>query len=163
SFGSLFASIAAGHEPRFMACAVISRCLEPGGHTVLEDAPPTFKQRGRYMAGVADRPTVGACCRTLTWEGHAESMRGRYPCLARALLRRGERADQEHPAVAARTARSAVKSRLLPSTIWLPDSAEGRVVPAPCGEGWSPARKIRIERPGHFIECLAPNPVRRGK
>jgi len=82
SFGSLFATIAAAHEPRFMACAVISTCLEPGCHTIFEEASPTFKQRFMYMAGIADEPTFDAFCKTLTWEGHAENIRVPYLCLA---------------------------------------------------------------------------------
>ena len=37
SFGSLFATIAGGAEPRFRACAVTHTCLEPGCRTIFEE------------------------------------------------------------------------------------------------------------------------------
>lgn len=45
SFGSFFGTIVASHEPRFRACAVTLTCLEPGCHTIFEEASPTFKRR----------------------------------------------------------------------------------------------------------------------
>jgi dienelactone hydrolase len=82
SFGSLFATIAAANEPRFRACAVSATCLEPGCHTIFEEASPTFKQRFMFMAGIADEAAFDAFRRTLTWEGHAERLRMPYLCVA---------------------------------------------------------------------------------
>jgi dipeptidyl aminopeptidase/acylaminoacyl peptidase len=82
SFGSLFATIAAGHEPRFAACAVSATCLEPGCHTIFEEASPTFKQRFMYMAGMTDEAAFDDFRKTLTWEGHAERIRAPYLCVA---------------------------------------------------------------------------------
>jgi dienelactone hydrolase len=82
SFGSLFATIAAAHEPRFRACAVSATCLEPGCHTIFEEASPTFKQRFMFMAGIPDEAAFDEFRRTLTWEGHAERLRMPYLCVA---------------------------------------------------------------------------------
>ena len=32
----------------------MSICLEPGGHTIFEEASPTFKKRFMYMSGFTD-------------------------------------------------------------------------------------------------------------
>ena len=82
SFGSLFATIAAGSEPRFRACAVTHTNFEPGCHTILEEASPTFKQRFMYMAGISDEATFDEFCKTLTWQGFAEKITAPYLCLA---------------------------------------------------------------------------------
>jgi len=84
SFGSLFATIAAGHEPRLRAIAVSATCLEPGCHTIFEEASPTFKVRFMYMAGIADEAAFDEFRKTLTWEGHAERIRAPYLCVAGA-------------------------------------------------------------------------------
>ncbi len=54
SFGSLFATILSANEPRIAATAVIATCLEPGCHTIFEEASPRFKQIFMYMAGIHD-------------------------------------------------------------------------------------------------------------
>jgi len=82
SFGSLFATIAAGAEPRYRACAVTHTCLEPGCATIFEEASPTFKKRFMYMAGIADEARFDEFRKTLTWEGYAERIRAPYLCLA---------------------------------------------------------------------------------
>lgn len=82
SMGSYFATLAAGNEPRLRACAVTATCLEPGMHTIFEEACPTFKRRFMYMAGYADEDAFDAFARTLTWEGHAERIRAPYLCVA---------------------------------------------------------------------------------
>jgi dienelactone hydrolase len=82
SFGSLFATIACAGEPRYRACAVSATCLEPGCHTIFEEASPTFKSRFMYMSGFTDEPAFDRFCRTLTWEGHAEKIRAPYLCVA---------------------------------------------------------------------------------
>ena len=82
SFGSLFGTIAAANEPRYRAIAVSATCLEPGCHTIFEEASPTFKKRFMYMSGFADETRFDEFCRTLTWEGHAEKIRIPYLCIA---------------------------------------------------------------------------------
>jgi len=81
SFGSLFATLLAAGEPRFKACAVSGTCLEPGGHSIFEEAPPTFKRRFMYMAGCLDEERFDEFRKTLTWEGHAEKIRAPYLCI----------------------------------------------------------------------------------
>ena len=81
SFGSFFSTIVAANEPRLSACAVMSTCLEPGCHTIFEEASPTFKKRFMYMAGHTDEAAFDAFCKTLTWEGHAEKIRCPYLCV----------------------------------------------------------------------------------
>lgn len=82
SFGSFFATIACASEPRYRACAVSATCLEPGCHTIFEEASPTFKSRFMYMAGFTDEPAFDRFCQTLTWEGHAEKIHAPYLCVA---------------------------------------------------------------------------------
>lgn len=82
SFGSFFGTIVAANEPRFRACAVSATCLEPGCHTIFEEASPTFKKRFMYMSGYTDEAAFDEFCRTLTWEGHAEKIRVPYLCVA---------------------------------------------------------------------------------
>jgi dienelactone hydrolase len=82
SFGSFFGTIACASEPRFAACAVSASCLEPGHHTIFQEASPTFKQRFMWMSGYADETEFDAFRKTLTWEGHAEKIRVPYLCVA---------------------------------------------------------------------------------
>jgi dipeptidyl aminopeptidase/acylaminoacyl peptidase len=82
SFGSFFSTIAGANEPRFRACAVSATCLEPGCHTIFEEASPTFTQRFMWMSGYTDKDAFDPFRRTLTWEGHAEKIRVPYLCIA---------------------------------------------------------------------------------
>ncbi len=82
SFGSFFGTIVAANEPRFRACAVSATCLEPGCHTIFEEASPTFKKRFMYMSGYTGEAAFDEFCRSLTWEGHAEKIRVPYLCVA---------------------------------------------------------------------------------
>lgn len=82
SFGSFFATISAASEPRYRACAVTATCLEPGCHTIFEEASPTFKQRFMYMSGYTDEVAFDEFRKTLTWEGHADKIRIPYLCVA---------------------------------------------------------------------------------
>ncbi|MBO0753823.1 MAG: prolyl oligopeptidase family serine peptidase, partial [Bradyrhizobiaceae bacterium] len=82
SFGSLFATLASGAEPRLAAVAVTSTCLEPGCHTIFEEASPTFKMRFMYMSGIADEAKFDQFRQSITWEGHAEKITAPYLCLA---------------------------------------------------------------------------------
>jgi dienelactone hydrolase len=81
SFGSFFSTIACASEPRYRACAVTASCLEPGCHTIFEEASPTFKQRFMYMSGFTDEDAFDRFRLTLTWEGHAEKIKVPYLCL----------------------------------------------------------------------------------
>ncbi|HUK59102.1 MAG TPA: alpha/beta hydrolase [Stellaceae bacterium] len=82
SFGSFFGTLVAASEPRIRACAVISTCLEPGCHTIFEEASPTFKKRFMYMSGFTDEKKFDEFVKTLTWEGHVEKIRCPYLCVA---------------------------------------------------------------------------------
>ena len=81
SFGSLFSTLMVAHEPRFAACAVYAPCLEPGCHTIFEEASPTFKQRFMYMANFSDEAAFDEFRKTLSWESHAERIRIPYLCV----------------------------------------------------------------------------------
>jgi pimeloyl-ACP methyl ester carboxylesterase len=74
SFGSLFSTIAIANEPRYRAAAVIAVCLEPGCHTIFEEASPTFKRRFMWMSGYSDESEFDEFAKTLTWEGYAEKI-----------------------------------------------------------------------------------------
>ncbi len=78
SFGSLFATFAVAAEPRYRACAVAAVCLEPGCHTIFEEASPTFKRRFMWMSGYTDEAAFDKFCQSLTWEGHAEKISQPY-------------------------------------------------------------------------------------
>jgi dienelactone hydrolase len=82
SFGSFFGTIMAAHEPRIAATAVASTCLEPGCHTIFEEASPTFKKRFMWMSNFSDEAKFDEFAKTLTWEGHAERIRSPYLVVA---------------------------------------------------------------------------------
>lgn len=82
SFGSLFGTIVAANEPRVRACAVVMTCLEPGCHTIFEEASPTFKKRFMWMSGYTDESEFDRFVQSLTWEGHAERIKAPYLCVA---------------------------------------------------------------------------------
>jgi dienelactone hydrolase len=82
SFGSLFATILAANEPRIAATAVSATCLEPGCHTIFEEASPTFKKRFMWMSNYTDEAEFDAFAKTLTWEGHAEKILHPYLVVA---------------------------------------------------------------------------------
>jgi fermentation-respiration switch protein FrsA (DUF1100 family) len=82
SFGSFFATIVAGSEPRLRACAVVATCLEPGCHTIFEEASPTFKKRFMYMSGYTDEAAFDEFRETLTWENHVDKIACPYLCIA---------------------------------------------------------------------------------
>ncbi len=81
SFGSFFSTLMAAHEPRFKAVAVTSPNLEPGCHTIFEEASPTFKQRFMYMAQISDEARFDEFRKRLSWHGHAEKIRMPYLCV----------------------------------------------------------------------------------
>ena len=82
SFGSFFGTILASHEPRIAATAVASTCLEPGCHTIFEEASPTFKKRFMWMSNFTDEAKFDAFVKTLTWEGHVDKLKSPYLVLA---------------------------------------------------------------------------------
>jgi dienelactone hydrolase len=82
SFGSFFGTVLTANEPRIRACAVMSVCHEPGGHTIFQEASPTFKKRFMYMSGITDEAKFDAFRKTITWEGHAEKIRVPYLVVA---------------------------------------------------------------------------------
>jgi alpha-beta hydrolase superfamily lysophospholipase len=82
SFGSFFGTILTANEPRIAATAVISTCLEPGCHTIFEEASPTFKKRFMWMSNYTDEAKFDQFAKTLTWEGHVEKMRKPYLVVA---------------------------------------------------------------------------------
>jgi dipeptidyl aminopeptidase/acylaminoacyl peptidase len=82
SFGSFFGTIMTAHEPRVAATAVISTCLEPGCHTIFEEASPTFKKRFMWMSNFTDEDKFDAFVKTLTWEGHVEKIKSPYLVVA---------------------------------------------------------------------------------
>jgi len=82
SFGSFFGTILTANEPRISATAVISTCLEPGCHTIFEEASPTFKKRFMWMSNFTDEPKFDEFAKTLTWEGHSEKIRTPYLVVA---------------------------------------------------------------------------------
>ena len=82
SFGSFFGTILTANEPRIAATAVISTCLEPGCHTIFEEASPTFKKRFMWMSNYTDEAKFNEFAKTLTWEGHVERIRTPYLVVA---------------------------------------------------------------------------------
>jgi alpha-beta hydrolase superfamily lysophospholipase len=82
SFGSLFSTIAASAEPRYVAVAVASTCLEPGCETIFQQASPTFKKRFMYMSGITDEAEFDKMRAGMTWEGHADKIKVPYLCVA---------------------------------------------------------------------------------
>src|SRR5262249_4539110 len=82
SFGSFFGPIVAAHEPRIAATAVTSTCLEPGCHTIFEEASPTFKKRFMWMSNFSDEAKFDEFVKTLTWEGHVDKIRSPYLVVA---------------------------------------------------------------------------------
>ncbi|HLI22537.1 MAG TPA: CocE/NonD family hydrolase [Stellaceae bacterium] len=82
SFGSFFGTIMVANEPRYRAVAVSATCLEPGCHTIFEEASPTFKKRFMWMAGYTDEAKFDEFIKGFTWEGHAERIKCPYLCLA---------------------------------------------------------------------------------
>ena len=78
SFGSYFCTIMVANEPRFKCVVVSSPNLEPGCHTIFEEASPTFKQRFMYMAQIADETEFEKLKKTLSYKGHAEKIKVPY-------------------------------------------------------------------------------------
>lgn len=75
SFGTFFAAIFVSDEPRYKACSVIGTCYEPGGHSIFEEASPTFKKRFMFMSGIADEGAFDTFRKTLDWNGYAQQIK----------------------------------------------------------------------------------------
>jgi dienelactone hydrolase len=82
SFGSFFGTIVAANEPRIAATAVSATCLEPGCHTIFEEASPTFKKRFMWMSNFTDEDKFNEFVKTLTWEGQVEKIQKPYLVVA---------------------------------------------------------------------------------
>jgi len=82
SFGSFFSTIAASGEPRLAAVAVTATNLEPGAHTIFEEASPTFKTRFMWMSNFTDEAAFDEFRKTITWEGSAEKIKVPYLALS---------------------------------------------------------------------------------
>ena len=80
SFGSFFTTIAGANEPRIKAIAVNAPCLEPGCHTIFEEASPTFKMRFMFMANYTNEAAFDRFAQKLSWRGHAEKISVPYFC-----------------------------------------------------------------------------------
>ena len=81
SFGSFFVTIATANEPRIKACVANSNNLEPGFHSIFEEASISYKKRFMYMAGFTDEAKFDAFRKTLTWEGHSTKIKVPYLCV----------------------------------------------------------------------------------
>src|SRR5262245_61893011 len=78
----VFGTILTANEPRIAATAVISTCLEPGCHTIFEEASPKCKERFSRMPKYTDEAQFDEFAKTLTWEGHVEKIRTPYLVVA---------------------------------------------------------------------------------
>jgi alpha-beta hydrolase superfamily lysophospholipase len=78
SFGSFFSAIMMSDEPRYKACAVTGTCYEPGGHSIFEEASPTFKHRFMFMSGITDEREFDEFRKTLDWHGYAEKVKAPF-------------------------------------------------------------------------------------
>jgi dipeptidyl aminopeptidase/acylaminoacyl peptidase len=82
SFGTFFGTILTASEPRIRCFAATSVCHEPGGHTIFQEASPTFKKRFMYMSGLVDEDEFDEFRKTITWEGYADKITVPYLCVA---------------------------------------------------------------------------------
>ena len=82
SFGSFYGTVAASGEPRHAAVAASGTCLEPGCHTIFEEASPTFKKRYMFMAGIPDEQKFNAFMPTLSLDGIADKLKMPYLTIA---------------------------------------------------------------------------------
>jgi dienelactone hydrolase len=78
SFGSFFSTILMSDEPRYKACAITGTCYEPGGHTIFDEASPTFKKRFMFMSGITDEGEFDEFRKSIDWRGYAEKVKVPY-------------------------------------------------------------------------------------
>ncbi|MGE3246001.1 MAG: alpha/beta hydrolase family protein [Beijerinckiaceae bacterium] len=82
SFGTLFGTVSAASEPRYKACAINAPCLEPGCHTIFQEASPTFKQRFMFMSDIQDEDEFDRFRQSISWEGYAQKIKAPFLCLS---------------------------------------------------------------------------------
>jgi dienelactone hydrolase len=82
SFGSFYGTVAAAAEPRHALMAASGTCLEPGCHTIFEEASPSFKKRYMFMSGIHDEAKFNEFMKTLTLDGIAEQVKQPYLIIA---------------------------------------------------------------------------------
>lgn len=78
SFGSFFSAAMISEEPAFKACAVTSTCYEPGGHSIFDEASPTFKKRFMFMAGITDEAAFETFRKTIDWHPFAGKIKAPF-------------------------------------------------------------------------------------
>lgn len=82
SFGSFYGTVAGAAEPRHALVAASGTCLEPGCHTIFEEASPSFKKRYMFMSGIDDEAKFDAFMPTLTLDGIADKVKMPYLIIA---------------------------------------------------------------------------------
>ncbi len=82
SFGTLFGTVCAASEPRYKAAAITAPCLEPGCHTIFQEASPTFKQRFMFMSDIKDEAEFDKFRQSISWKGYAEKIKTPFLCMA---------------------------------------------------------------------------------
>jgi alpha-beta hydrolase superfamily lysophospholipase len=82
SFGTFCSTIMVANEPRYRAWAISAPCLEPGFHTIFEEAAPTFKRRFMWMAGYIEETAFDQFRRSLTWEDEVKKIRAPLLCVS---------------------------------------------------------------------------------
>jgi dienelactone hydrolase len=82
SFGSFYGTVAGAAEPRHALVAASGTCLEPGCHTIFEEASPTFKKRYMFMAGIDDEAKFNEFMKTLSLDGIADKLKMPYLIIA---------------------------------------------------------------------------------
>jgi dipeptidyl aminopeptidase/acylaminoacyl peptidase len=78
SFGSFFSAAMISDEPAFKACAVTGTCYEPGGHTIFDEASPTFKKRFMFMSGITDEAGFEKFRKTIDWHSFAGKIKAPF-------------------------------------------------------------------------------------
>lgn len=81
SFGSYWMTQVAATQPRLKGCAVALPCHEPGGHSIFNEASPTFKARYMWMAGIHDEEEFDAFAAELDLRPAASGMEVPWLCL----------------------------------------------------------------------------------
>ena len=74
SFGSFWMTQVAATQPDLRGCAVGLVCHEPGGHTIFEQASPTYKARYMWMADIDDEDAFDRFAQTLDLRDLVEGM-----------------------------------------------------------------------------------------
>lgn len=74
SMGTYWGTRVAAAEPRIKACALGAPCFEPGQHTLLNMASPTFKLNYMNMAGYDDEEAFDEFAKSLTLEAVASNI-----------------------------------------------------------------------------------------